>query len=225
MFSKKLFNTKVVKGVIAMSFLATFSTAAFAEDVVSFHGKDPSSDDLLNAFMGKEESASSMPEGLVPTGQTESGGVKFRGISLKKKAKPEPEPEPTQSYAATQSISGCQAKAGSVAVNINFQTNSSTIKSQDSNMLGKLAEAMNAPQLRDCMFVVEGHTDASGEAYYNLWLSQKRAESVKNRLQQFSVANNRLVVVGKGEDEPLNPAAPYAAENRRVQFKVMNPAK
>jgi outer membrane protein OmpA-like peptidoglycan-associated protein len=121
-------------------------------------------------------------------------------------------------------MNGCQAKAGSVAVNINFKINSSNINYQDNSILDKLAEVMNAPQLQACLFAVEGHTDASGSAHYNLYLSRKRAESVKERLNQFQVASSRLVVVGRGEDEPLNPAAPYAAENRRVQFKVLNPA-
>jgi len=127
-----------------------------------------------------------------------------------------------QQISANQAADTCMAGAQSVAVNIRFQSNSSSIKSQDDQMLRKIAQAMNTPQLQKCFFVIEGHTDAVGEAYYNLWLSQKRAGSVKNQLRQYNVSNDRMIVVGKGEDELLNYNNPNASENRRVVFRVIN---
>jgi outer membrane protein OmpA-like peptidoglycan-associated protein len=223
MVTQQSVKTQVVKSVLLMSLLTALSTSVFAENVVSFHGKEPSSGELFNAFMGTSDLAG-LPEGLMPASQPQgTGGIKYRGISIKKKD-PKPSSMLTDPYGNTQTMNGCQAKAGSVAVNINFKINSSNINYQDNTILDTLAEVMNAPQLQACLFAVEGHTDASGSAHYNLYLSRKRAESVKERLNQFQVASSRLVVVGRGEDEPLNPAAPYAAENRRVQFKVLNPA-
>ncbi len=221
-----------LKGVFSLSLLFSLSSVSYAEeDVVSFHGKDPSSDDLVNAFMS-DSKQSSMPEGLVPAGEPQNSGVKYRGISLKKtKIEPTPVPEAaqkqemSQQFAANQAADVCMAGAKSVAINIRFKSNSTTVKSQDSQMLKKIAQAMNTPQLKNCYFVIEGHTDAVGEAYYNLWLSQKRADSVRQHLSQFSVENNRMIVVGKGEDELLNDSNPNASENRRVQFRVVNPAK
>ncbi len=236
MFMKKKLGKRyltgwTLQGIFSISLLFALSSISYADkEIVSFHGKDPSSDDLVNAFMSGKQS--SMPEGLVPTSEPKNSGVKYRGISLKKtKIEPEPIPEPaqkqqmSQQFAANQAADACMAGARSVAINIHFKTNSSTVKSQDSVMLKKIAQAMNTPQLKNCYFVIEGHTDAVGEAYYNLWLSQKRANSVRQHLNQFSVENDRMIVVGKGEDELLDGSNPNGSENRRVQFRVVNPGK
>ncbi len=64
---------------------------------------------------------------------------------------------------------------------------------------------------------VEGHTDALGSDEYNLMLSQRRAQSVAASLVQHGVTPARLVVLGKGEGEPLTANA-NSPQNRRVQF-------
>jgi OOP family OmpA-OmpF porin len=71
---------------------------------------------------------------------------------------------------------------------------------------------------------VEGHTDSTGDAKYNLGLSYRRAESVKNYLVSKGIDANRLSVVGFGEDKPLvsNKTRAGRAVNRRVEFKVLN---
>ncbi|MCW8929712.1 MAG: OmpA family protein [Gammaproteobacteria bacterium] len=225
-FSNKIYKNQFLKRILAVGLLASLSSISFAEErVVSFHGQDPSSDELVNAFMGEQ---SQLPEGLVPETDAQNGGMKYRGISLKK-AKPtqsaEQKEEMSQQFTANQKADACLAGAQSVAVNIRFKSNSSTVENQDTQMLNKIAQAMNTPQLKNCFFVIEGHTDAVGEAYYNLWLSQKRADSVKHHLNQYNVESNRMIVVGKGEDELLNDSNPNASENRRVQFRVINAAK
>ncbi len=205
---------KTLKGFLSICVFASISFNAIAEDgVVSLQNQDPSSDDILNAFMVEKTPAAS--------------SMKFRGISLKKD-KPAIEAdqqEMGQQMAANQAADACMAGAQSVAVNIRFQSNSSTIEAQDTQMLKKIAQAMNMPQLQNCFFVIEGHTDAIGETYYNLWLSQQRADSVKNHLSQYNVVDKRMIVVGKGEDELLTPSEPGSPENRRVQFRVINAQK
>lgn len=207
---------KILKGFLSTCVLASLSFSAIAEEgVVSLQDQDPSSDEILNAFMGDKKSSADQP----------ASGMKFRGISLRKE-KPAPsaeqEQEMAQQISANQAADACMAGAKSVAVNIRFKSNSSTIESQDTQMLRKIAQAMNMPELQNCFFVIEGHTDAIGETYYNLWLSQQRADSVKNHLSQYNVAEKRMIVVGKGEDELLNAAEPNSSENRRVQFRVIN---
>lgn len=68
--------------------------------------------------------------------------------------------------------------------------------------------------------VVEGHTDATGSDTYNLSLSQRRAESVRNYLVRVhGIEFRRLTPAGFGEHRPIAGIDPYAAENRRVQFR------
>ncbi len=71
---------------------------------------------------------------------------------------------------------------------------------------------------------IEGHTDSIGTAEYNLGLSQKRADSVKNHLISEGIGAERLQAVGKGEADPLvsNELKEGRAKNRRVEFVVIS---
>ncbi len=56
------------------------------------------------------------------------------------------------------------------------------------------------------MFLIEGHTDAVGNAEDNLSLSDRRAESVAIALtQQFNVPAENLTTQGYGEQYLLIP--------------------
>ena len=50
---------------------------------------------------------------------------------------------------------------------------------------------------------ITGYTDRLGSREYNLKLSQRRADAVKNYLAQKGVAADRLVATGKGESNPV----------------------
>lgn len=66
---------------------------------------------------------------------------------------------------------------------------------------------------------IEGHTDSKGPQKYNEWLSQKRAETVRDRLiSQFGVSAERLKAIGYGESRPIasNDTEAGRAQNRRV---------
>lgn len=68
--------------------------------------------------------------------------------------------------------------------------------------------------------IIIGHTDSTGSADYNLGLSKRRAESVKEHLVSTGVAEEKLRVVGRGEEDPMasNDTAEGRAQNRRVEI-------
>jgi outer membrane protein OmpA-like peptidoglycan-associated protein len=67
---------------------------------------------------------------------------------------------------------------------------------------------------------VEGHTDAAGSEAYNLELSRARARAVRDYLvQHHGIDAARLKTIGYGEGRPIEGSDPYAAINRRVQFR------
>ena len=73
---------------------------------------------------------------------------------------------------------------------------------------------------------VEGHTDWYGALEYNDTLSQARAQSVVDYLENRGVAPGRLVAMGYGERRPLvdGPAGrrePGLSMNRRVEFVIL----
>lgn len=212
-----------MKQLLCLPLIAAVSMTVNAGEV-SLQSQKPSSDDFIKAFTGGGSSTTA-----VAPAPTSDNKVRFRGISLKKSTpKPVEQPKPAveeqasfdQQVAANQAASACMVEKKSVAVNINFRPNSTNVT--DTDLIRNIAQAMNSSQLSGCYFIIEGHTDAVGNDYYNLWLSQKRAGQVKEYLSQFNVPADRLVVVGKGEDELLNAGVPNAAENRRVVFKVIN---
>src|SRR3569832_953925 len=66
-------------------------------------------------------------------------------------------------------------------------------------------------------------TGAVGGYEYNLRLSQRRAAAVKQYMvARHGIPAQTLEVVGMGKSQPLIPQNPYAAENRRVQFRAVD---
>lgn len=53
------------------------------------------------------------------------------------------------------------------------------------------------------MIHLEGYTDSIGDAKYNIWLSKKRAISVKNYLLKMGVPENNISITAKGESDPV----------------------
>jgi len=102
---------------------------------------------------------------------------------------------------------------------INFDFNKWNVKKIYYPEIKNVAEVLKAnPHLK---IEVAGHTDNIGSAKYNLWLSKKRAEAVKNILVNvYKVNPNRIVAKGYGEKYPLvpNTTSTNRALNRRVEI-------
>ena len=73
-------------------------------------------------------------------------------------------------------------------------------------------------------YIIFGHTDTKGSSEYNMHLSIKRAESVKEVLLDQGVTPDYISILGKGENElaidtPDNTKHPA---NRRAEVKILN---
>lgn len=74
------------------------------------------------------------------------------------------------------------------------------------------------------MFLIEGHTDAVGDAAYNLSLSDRRAESLALAMTEyFGVPPENMVVQGYGEGELLVPTGGDEPRNRRAVVRMISP--
>ncbi len=71
---------------------------------------------------------------------------------------------------------------------------------------------------------IEGHTDRAGNDAFNLRLSQRRAEAVRERLISAGVDPARLEAVGYGDEHPIatNDTRVGRTQNRRVEFVVVD---
>ena len=74
----------------------------------------------------------------------------------------------------------------------------------------------------DTTIRVEGYTDSIGTASYNERLSERRASSVSNYLEDLGVRSSRLFTVGYGESRPraTNNTASGRQLNRRVEIHI-----
>jgi outer membrane protein OmpA-like peptidoglycan-associated protein len=73
-------------------------------------------------------------------------------------------------------------------------------------------------------FEIEGHTDSTGDAAYNMMLGEERAMAVRDYLAKaHGIALSRLSVISYGEDEPVadNDTREGRAQNRRVVIRVL----
>jgi len=101
---------------------------------------------------------------------------------------------------------------------IYFKTNSAEFTPQTYPVLDAIVVIMK--KYPNAKFRIEGHTDSVGSAEYNLKLSQRRADAVKNYLISKGISPDRLEAIGYGETRPIasNKTAAGRAKNRRVEI-------
>lgn len=106
---------------------------------------------------------------------------------------------------------------------VSFEFDSSTIRNSSRGLLDALVDL--AAECRGLDVVVTGHTDASGDARYNLLLSKRRAEAVRDYLIARGISAIRIVAVGVGASQPLASEDKRAgrARNRRIEFGFVAP--
>ncbi|WP_436515552.1 OmpA family protein [Ekhidna sp. To15] len=83
-----------------------------------------------------------------------------------------------------------------------------------------LAKMIEYPQMR---IEIAGHTDSVGDEKTNQWVSQKRADAVRNWLITNGVSKDRMIAKGYGENQPLatNDNEREGRElNRRIEIIV-----
>ena len=109
-------------------------------------------------------------------------------------------------------------KPPSIDLYINFEFNSDKLGTDAQIVLRNLGQALKDPRLAKYRFQIAGHTDAVGDAAYNMELSQRRAKAVHDYLVfHYGIDAARLKSVGYGKTRLLDSANPTAGVNRRVQ--------
>ena len=105
--------------------------------------------------------------------------------------------------------------------NIFFALNKAELLSSSRAELDRLVEFLK--KNRDINIEIAGHTDDSGDDAYNLQLSIKRAENVKEYLVSGGVDKSRLITRGYGKSKPIlaNDSEESRARNRRVEFTIL----
>jgi len=103
---------------------------------------------------------------------------------------------------------------------VTFDTNSAIVKPGLYAEIDRVAGVLT--QYPQTLIRVEGHTDSVGTEAYNMDLSFRRANSVRDLLVQRGVNISRIQPVGFGETMPVATNATEAGRqlNRRVEIKI-----
>lgn len=103
-----------------------------------------------------------------------------------------------------------------------FAFGKADLSSKADRNVDKLADFLKKYPNRNVL--IEGHTDSIGSEEYNLDLSQRRAESVKEKLVGDGVGPDRITTVGYGKKYPAvsNDTEANRALNRRVEVIILN---
>ncbi len=104
---------------------------------------------------------------------------------------------------------------------LNFQTGKAIIQPEYFSLLTKVERALR--EFSDYYYIIEGHTDATGNARINKMLSEKRALAVKEYLlANMEIENEQIGHYGMGDQEPIdtNKTSEGRAHNRRIDVII-----
>lgn len=119
-----------------------------------------------------------------------------------------------------------RARMPRVDLDVNFESGSWQLTPEQIDKLGVIADGLNRAISRNPreVFMIEGHTDATGNDEDNLSLSDRRAEAVAVALtEQFQVPAENLVTQGYGEQYLKDPTDGPSRVNRRVAVRRITP--
>ncbi len=102
--------------------------------------------------------------------------------------------------------------------NVTFDVDQSAVKSHFYPVLNSVALVLN--EYDKTLIDVNGHTDSTGSVEYNMGLSNRRARSVADYLENQAIAGERVFTQGFGPHYPVadNATAEGRQLNRRVEL-------
>jgi outer membrane protein OmpA-like peptidoglycan-associated protein len=107
-----------------------------------------------------------------------------------------------------------------------FDLNRARIKHTGKPVIAAIAKAWHDhPEWTH--LTVEGHCDIRGPASFNQWLSEQRADRVRDALVKEGVPEDKIDAIGYGATRPRDPGTTEEAHqhNRRVEFAIERATK
>jgi len=116
-------------------------------------------------------------------------------------------------------------KLPQVTADIQFDEDAAVVRPESYRMLGRIADALYHPSLLGSKFLIVGHTVSTGKRDYNLTLSQRRADVIRDiMISTFKISPKRLQAIGLGEEQMLDSLHPGAPVNAQVQLMTVGRA-
>ena len=103
-----------------------------------------------------------------------------------------------------------------------FQTGDYNLTTESFEYIDSIAMVLN--NNRELIIIISGHTDNVGDYEYNMSLSKRRANVVKNEFLNRGVQDSQLIVEYFGEECPVisNITEEGRQYNRRVELSVFS---
>jgi len=114
----------------------------------------------------------------------------------------------------------CEAlKANPIILNFNISQANINLTSEQREKFSKLTQCVD--KLGATIKVI-GHTDATGNADYNVVLGQNRADFAKAYLINNGIPSNKVIATSKGQTDPIstNTTAAGRSKNRRTEITI-----
>lgn len=181
-----------------------------AQAQVRYFDRVPSPVEIM-AALNPQPTPAAGPQTPRPEGQTKTRGLEWgvgttSAVSSNMSPAAAPAPQPPAGPA--------------LALPINFEFGTARLSRTSLAYIEAVVAVLHQnPEMR---LMVEGHTDAAGQARANMMLSWERSFSVfRAMVERYGIDPARLQPVGKGSTEPLVATDPQLGANRRVQFRVL----
>ena len=128
---------------------------------------------------------------------------------------------PGTAEAVAVKFTGCVANAAIPLKDVNFRYNSIELTDDARRTLDRIAGILG--KQADIRLEVAGHTDSQGNEAYNLWLSQHRAQAVRDYLITHGLDPDNVSARGYGAQQPIadNSTVDGLVQNRRVELRSL----
>ncbi len=105
--------------------------------------------------------------------------------------------------------------------NVHFNSGKAELTKSSYSEINELLEYMKIKE--DLVIEIAGHTDDVGEDEYNMDLSGRRANSVKDYLISNGISPDRIIAKGYGESQPIasNETPEGRQKNRRTEVRII----
>lgn len=194
------------------------STAVAACCLTSAAASAQSSADIVNALKPTHDMLSGATRGIRPIESTPEGSPRPASTPQSPRVRTATTGAAVHPRAANQA-----APERAIDLIIPFRTGSADLTPQAARKLDQLGVALSSAELAAYRFRIEGHTDTVGQRDANQTLSERRARTVADYLEEkFGISQSRLEPVGMGQDHPAVPTGDQVPEERNRRVQVVN---
>ncbi len=158
-----------------------------------------------------------------------SGAATAEQLSAEQKARIEAEQRASEAQAALVKLAALKEDERGMVITLSgsvlFRSDEATLMPGAASRLDQVVDALSTTSNRNV--TVEGYTDSQGSDAYNIDLSQRRADAVRDYLVHRGYDSSRVQAHGIGEGRPIadNATAEGRANNRRVEIVLEREAK